>query len=380
MRATSESERGSQGRLSRRTVLALGGAALGRLMLPVALRAGAAGDLEIADITWTLGPDFPELRKGGSLGTLEGRVIAAGGMQHPWRESPTTFAYTPGSGEWERLPDMPEGRVYMDGVAVGDAFYVVGGRHDGATRSDVFRLRRQTDRWQWDRVPSLRGDRGWFALDRLGTKMIAAGGNRFGPGEGAFTPDSTLATAEWLDTTRLDAGWQPLPDFPGQSRGWIAGAAVAGRFYIFGGSHHLLEGGKRVSPRLTEAAVFDPASQEWSRLPELPYPVSGLDAVAYRDRYVVLLGGAAFMSDEQKARWPQEDGHYSNVVLVFDTQTRNYYPMPSPMPYATNDIRATIVGDHIFALGGENIEPATSNTTKWLRVGQIQLAASTRER
>ncbi len=347
---------------------------------PTARRAfGAAADAEakprdsaceIADITWTLGPDFPELRKGGSLGTLHGMVIAAAGMQHPWRESPTTFTYTPGAERWDPLPDMPEGRVYLDGVTVGDAFYAVGGRHNG-TRKEVFRLRRQGDNWTWDRMPSMRRDRGWFAVDRIGTKIIVAGGNRFAPGEAAFTPKSTLATAEWFDTAKPDAGWQALPSFPGQSRGWVAGATAAGKFHIFGGSHHLLKDGKRNSPRLRTAAAFDPASGKWSALPDLPYPVSGLDAVAYADRYIILVGGAAFMSAEQKERWPQDPNHYSNVVLVFDTKTQTYHPMPSPVPYGTNDIRVTRIGETIYALGGENIHKPTSNTTKWLRVGKI---------
>jgi hypothetical protein len=42
------------------------------------------------------------------------------------------------------------------------------------------------------------------------------------------------------------------------------------------------------------------------------------------------------------------------------------------MPVPTNDIRVVLLGDRLYALGGENIEPATSNTTPWLRIGRIQ--------
>jgi len=44
----------------------------------------------------------------------------------------------------------------------------------------------------------------------------------------------------------------------------------------------------------------------------------------------------------------------------------------SPMPYGTNDIRVTRIGDRIYALGGENIPKPTRNTTKWLRIGEIR--------
>ena len=46
--------------------------------------------------------------------------------------------------------------------------------------------------------------------------------------------------------------------------------------------------------------------------------------------------------------------------------------MGSLLPVPTNDIRVVVLGGEIFALGGENIEPATSNTTAWLRVGRIK--------
>lgn len=136
----------------------------------------------IVDIRWELGPDFPELRKGCTVGTLHGLVVSATGMQHPWRESPTTFAYVPGDSSWTPLPDAPEGRVYLDGVAVGDAFYVIGGRFQRATQKSVFRLRRIDDgngkaAWQWDRMPDLVQDRGWFAVDAVGSKIIVAGGS-----------------------------------------------------------------------------------------------------------------------------------------------------------------------------------------------------------
>jgi hypothetical protein len=41
-----------------------------------------------------------------------------------------------------------------------------------------------------------------------------------------------------------------------------------------------------------------------------------------------------------------------------------------PMP--TNDIRVVLHKDTLYTLGGENIEPATSNTTPWLRIGRIR--------
>jgi len=47
---------------------------------------------EIADITWELGPNLPEFRKGGCVTVLDGKVISVFGMRQPWGEMATMYA------------------------------------------------------------------------------------------------------------------------------------------------------------------------------------------------------------------------------------------------------------------------------------------------
>ena len=86
-----------------------------------------------ADISWELGPDLPVLRKGSAVGVLDGKIISAGGMHHPWEESAAVYAYTPGEDHWDLLPPMPEGRYSAMGVTFDGAFYVLGGRWKSTT-------------------------------------------------------------------------------------------------------------------------------------------------------------------------------------------------------------------------------------------------------
>jgi len=72
-------------------------------------------------------------------------------------------------------------------------------------------------------------------------------------------------------------------------------------------------------------------------------------------------------------RYLDSESYYSPFVLVYDTATDRWRRLPSVLPMPTNDIRLVIMGDALYALGGENVEPATSNTTDWLRIGEIQL-------
>ena len=63
--------------------------------------------------------------------------------------------------------------------------------------------------------------------------------------------------------------------------------------------------------------------------------------------------------------------YYCPFVLVYDTATGRWKVLPSPLPMPTNDIRVVLIGKRLYALGGEDIEPATSNTTARLRIGTV---------
>jgi hypothetical protein len=104
----------------------------------------------------------------------------------------------------------------------------------------------------------------------------------------------------------------------------------------------------------------------------MPFGIGNGDAIAYQDRYVIILGGAYAISAQDALQYPpREPGYYNNLVTVFDTVTEEYKVLPTPMPYGTGDIRLAIDGNTIFAVAGENIDPNTSNTTRWFRMGQI---------
>ena len=135
--------------------------------------------------------------------------------------------------------------------------------------------------------------------------------------------------------------------------------------------------------RLDEVWQFDPQTARWQARRSLPYPLGGFDCCVYRDRYVIVVGGApvaAAFTDEMKKIHQKDRFHksyYCPFVLVYDTQTDRWQRMPSLLPTPTHDIRVAILQDKLYVLGGENMEPATSNTTPWLRIGQIQTDGGT---
>lgn len=67
----------------------------------------------------------------------------------------------------------------------------------------------------------------------------------------------------------------------------------------------------------------------------------------------------------QKLWWQDRfhNSYYCPFVIVYGTQNGQWRRMPTKLPMPTHDIRVGIDGDTLYAIGGENIQPATSNTT-----------------
>ncbi len=105
-----------------------------------------------------------------------------------------------------------------------------------------------------------------------------------------------LKEKRWSDTTAatyvLEPGaraWSRAPDVPGDE-GRLASIAVAaaGHAYVFGG-YTVAEDHSEVSLPLVHR--FDPVSQEYVRLADMPVPVDDAMALVYQDRYIYLVSG-----------------------------------------------------------------------------------------
>jgi hypothetical protein len=120
--------------------------------------AGAAdAPFEVADITWTLGANHPELRKGGCLTIKSGKIISVFGMRYPWGEMPTMYIYDPAAGSWKQGLDGPLGQTYVEGTECGDLFYAIGGRSGpkGGVHRLCFALSENNGTYSWKQIASL---------------------------------------------------------------------------------------------------------------------------------------------------------------------------------------------------------------------------------
>jgi len=177
--------------------------------------------LSLADPTrWEELPSGVGLQ-GMNLATHAGRIYLVGGMQPrnmPGAEADnysvaSASCYDPAEAHWHALPDLPEGRSSHDVAVIGDTLYVVGG---------------------WD----MQGEEG-----------------------GQVWADTMFALDLSKDATAGESAWERLPQ-PFLRRALIVAVADE-KLFVMGGFTDAEEVSQQVD-------VFDPASGEWSRGPELP--------------------------------------------------------------------------------------------------------------
>jgi N-acetylneuraminic acid mutarotase len=176
-----------------------------------------------------------------------------------------------------------------------------------------------------------------MAVGNVGARLIVAGGNRYDFDENGYSPQTIQSATETLDLTQSERGWRRCADIPGSPRGWSASAVVGEKFYVLGG----VTWTEKARVRLAETLRYDAERDEWKRLTDFPMPISGWEGEAYRDRYIIAVGGAG-------TRW-------NDVPFAYDTQADRWLRIASPLPPGAvfNDPGVCIIGDTIYVAGGE---------------------------
>ena len=267
--------------------------------------------------SWAAGAPLSEPRSEVAAAQFLGRIVVVGGFLENGANSRRVDVYDPPNDEWTRMPDLP---VSVDHAAAASArgrLVVVGGY--GADRRPL-RAAFLFDGTRWRRLPAPPEARaaaaatatdggivwvvGGRTRDGLATTMLrldlrtlrwrvlpgprprehlaatALGGRVYVIGGRLAGYDTNLATVQAYDPRTN--GWRSLPDLPAP-RGGTGAAAIAGRIVSIGGE----------SPQGTDGAVWAlrPSSRRWVRLPDLPTPRHGLGVVALRGRVWAVAGG-----------------------------------------------------------------------------------------
>jgi hypothetical protein len=309
-------------------------------------------------------------------------VAADGDLLHEaaWHESPSFL-----DSQWQPAPRLTEGRSRFASGATQHRLVVSGGEGIGKqlARTDVFDARRQ----RWSNGPPLSSRRVNVMGATLpdGTFHIMGGEihnshsdlhERMRPGYGwearsplpeARSDGAATATRDGLllvfgglaahDVTgRVDAyspaddEWETRAPMPTPRRGCAITAASDGLVYVFGGMLNNMSG-----VITAQADAYEPATDTWHPLPEMPTSRAWCSAVTAPDGRIWVIGGHR----------PAEGT--SDGVEIFDPGLATWQPGPTlPRARSSHGSFCAPTGD-IYVVGGDGVGIGPLATVSVLR-------------
>lgn len=269
-------------------VIIAGGMALSEADAPVGI--DRTGIYDPATDTWTEGPALPAGRHHALMISAGGRIYAVGGATHGaskghWQSRREVYVLDR-TGGWSTLTQMPVDQTEAMAVEHEGRIHILGGRtpnFDDASRWSEYRdvdwhtvydIQSNT----WSTAAALPSPRNSAAVAIIDGLIYVAGGRTMKGGNIANLDRYDPVTDEWQSLS-------PMP----YAAGGFNGAAVGGKFYVFGGEELGVLGADGV---FAQSMRYDPETDQWQALPNLPTARHGHAVVPVQGSLFVIGGGA----------------------------------------------------------------------------------------
>ena len=229
---------------------------------------------DIATGSWQLGPPLPLPNNHGMAAGVNGRIYLIGGQTTDLSEGPyvdTVYELDPGRGTWVEKARMPTARSSGVAVVHGGRIYVAGGRPPRGSDFAVYDP--GADSWQV--LPNLPSQRNHMTGAAISGRIHIVGG-RLGQGLSA----QMTTVHEVFDPQ--SGGWTTAAPML-RARSGMNGVMARGCFHVWGG-----EGPAGMFP---DHDYYDPRSDQWIRLLDMPIPVHGVYGSAFVDGLIWASGG-----------------------------------------------------------------------------------------
>ena len=229
------------------------------------------------EASWRAIKDAPTARQQAAAAALDGRVWILGGLTgrtNATTATPIAEGYDPVLNNWTAGPDLPLPLHHAMAVSYHGEIVVLGGWvPDGAdltaqASNKAFALRNGA----WVELPPMVNPRAAGAAAVADDRIVVTGGQ---------------ADGELVGPTEVFDGktWREVADIP-TPREHLAAAADGGAGYVYA------VGGRDLSADQNSAALerYDPQSNRWTKLPNMPVPAGSIGAVVVQGHLVVVGG------------------------------------------------------------------------------------------
>jgi N-acetylneuraminic acid mutarotase len=228
---------------------------------------------DIASDRWEFGPPLPQPNNHGMAAGVNGRVYLIGGQT--MADAPTyvdtVYELDPAKGAWVERARMPTARSSGVAVVHDGRIYVAGGRPPRGSDFAVYDTR--SDSWQV--LAPLPTQRNHFTGEAIDGRIHFVGGRQ---GDGL----SPLMTTVHEVYDPQSGSWTTAAPML-RARSGMNGVMARGCFHVWGG-----EGPAGMFP---DHDYYDPRSNQWIRLRDMPTPVHGVYGSAFIDGVIWAPGG-----------------------------------------------------------------------------------------
>jgi N-acetylneuraminic acid mutarotase len=230
---------------------------------------------DIATDSWQLGPTLPQPNNHGMAAGVNGKVYLLGGQttddQNGLTAVNTVYELDPAAGTWVQKAPMPTARSGGVAVVLAGKIYVAGGRVPRGNDFAVYDPALDT----WEVLPELPSQRNHLTGAAINGRIHIVGG-RLGNG---LSPLKSDANEVFDPQTRTWTTGAPML----RGRSGMNGVVARGCFHVWGG-----EAPTGMTP---DHDFYDPRSNTWTSLRDMPIPIHGVVGSAFVNNLIWVTGG-----------------------------------------------------------------------------------------
>jgi N-acetylneuraminic acid mutarotase len=276
--------------------------------------------------TWSEAAPMPKPISEAATATTLGRIYVAGGIEpvpYPvyYSSSRTFQIYDVAAHRWRLGPDLPQERDHLALAGLEGKIYLTGGGRWGLGGGSFDEL------WVYDPATDAWSTRARMPAKRHAHAMVALDGRLYVVGGVIFPPER--AGELWVYDPRTDR-WTVAPTKLPTLREHVTAVAAAGKIYVIGG---------RWQGNVAALESYDPTTNRWQHLPDMPSARSGLTSGAIRNE-IHVTGGE---DPNSNRAFPEHE--------VFNLRSGTWSRFPD-LPLPRHGVGSAVVDGRWYVTGG----------------------------
>lgn len=276
--------------------------------------------------TWGTARELPAQRAETTATVLDDRIYIPGGLDKTGIGSQlshtlaSVVVYDPATDSYSTIADMPDARDHAGITTLDGRIYVSGGGFFGvpAVRDNL---------WVWDPVTAAWSELAPMPLRRWQHAMVGVDGKLYVIG--GIIADQTDYTPMWVYDIASDTWSTDVAPLPTQ-REHLSAIAIDGLIWVIGG---------RWVANLPMVEIYDPATDTWTRGPDMPTPRGGMT--------IGLIDGVIHATGGEDLDAMRTYGEHEGLNIA--TRTWATY---APLPTRRHGLMSGVVADRWYVMGG----------------------------